>query len=263
MLPDFEMIQHQFLGGHDITIIPLADVHLGSAECMEMEFIKFIDTVKETPNTYLAVLGDLLDNGIKSSVSNTYKQVMSPSQAKREMINILKPVADRIIVILPGNHELRSKKESDCDITFDMACELGIENRYRENLAFLKIQLGKDGGHDEVAGRDRPTYTLVCLHGSGGGMTGAGVNRAEKFGNISGADALLLGHTHKPYTTQPGQIVIDTRNNIVSVRPYKIISATSWLKYGDYAARKMLMPSTHCLQTLILRGNKKEMVVTM
>ena len=81
MLPDFEMIQHQFLGGHDITIIPLADVHLGSAECMEQEFIKFIDTVKETPNTYLAVLGDLLDNGIKSSVSNTYKQVMSPSQA--------------------------------------------------------------------------------------------------------------------------------------------------------------------------------------
>ena len=40
MLPDFEIIQHQFLGGHDITIIPLADVHLGSAECMEQEFIK-------------------------------------------------------------------------------------------------------------------------------------------------------------------------------------------------------------------------------
>lgn len=94
-------------------------------------------------------------------------------------------------------------------------------------------------------------------------MTGAGVNRAEKFGNISGSDALLLGHTHKPYTTQPGQIVIDPHNNVVSVRPYKVISATSWLRYGDYAARKMLMPSTHCLQTLVLRGNKKEMMVTM
>lgn len=262
MLPDFEMIQHQFFGGHDITIIPVADVHLGSAECMEQEFIKFIKTVAETPNTYLAILGDLLDNGIKSSVTNTYKQVMSPSQAKREMINILKPVADRIIVMLPGNHELRSKKEVDCDMIFDMACELGKENLYRENMAFVKIQLGKEGGQT-VAGKDRPTYMLVCLHGSGGGMTGAGVNRAEKFGNISGSDALLLGHTHKPYTTQPGQIVIDKSNNLVTIKPYKIISATSWLKYGDYAARKMLMPSTHCLQTLVLRGNKKEMMVTM
>ena len=262
MLPDFEMIQHQFLGGHDITIIPVADVHLGSAECMEQEFIKFIKTVAETPNTYLAILGDLLDNGIKSSVTNTYKQVMSPSQAKREMINILKPVTDRIIVMLPGNHELRSKKETDCDICFDMACELGIESRFRENMAFVKIQLGKEGGQT-VAGKDRPTYMLVCLHGSGGGMTGAGVNRAEKFGNISGSDALLLGHTHKPYTTQPGQIVIDKSNNLVTIKPYKIISATSWLKYGDYAARKMLMPSTHCLQTLVMRGNKKEMMVTM
>lgn len=262
MLPDFEMIQHQFLGGQDITIIPVADVHLGSAECMEQEFIKFIGTVKETPNTYLAILGDLLDNGIKSSVTNTYKQVMSPSQAKRELVNILKPVKDRIIVIEPGNHELRSKKEvDDCPI-YDIACELGIENLYRENIAFVKIQLGKEGGQS-VAGKDRPTYMLVCLHGAGGGMTGAGVNRAEKFGNISGSDALLLGHTHKPYTTQPGQIVIDTRNNIVSIKPYKVISATSWLKYGDYAARKMLMPSTHCLQTLVLRGNKKEMMVTM
>ena len=262
MLSDFEMIQHQFLGGHDITIIPVADVHLGSAECMEQEFIKFIKTVAETPNTYLAILGDLLDNGIKSSVTNTYKQVMSPSQAKREMINILKPAADRILVMLPGNHELRSKREVDCDMIYDMACELGKENLYRENMAIVKIQLGKEGGQT-VAGKDRPTYTLVCLHGSGGGMTGAGVNRAEKFGNISGSDALLLGHTHKPYTTQPGQIVIDKSNNLVTIKHYKIISATSWLKYGDYAARKMLMPSTHCLQTLVLRGKKKEMMVTM
>ena len=262
MLLDFEMIQHRFTGGHDITIVPIADVHLGSADCMEQEFIKFIKYVAETPNVYLAILGDLLDNGIKSSVSNTYKQVMFPSQAKREMINILKPVSERILVMVPGNHELRSQKEVDCNIVYDMACELGIENRYRENMAFVKIQLGKDGGHN-IAGRDRPTYTLVCLHGSGGGMTGAGVNRAEKFGNISGADALILGHTHKPYTTQPGQIVIDVRNNIVTVKPYKVISATSWLRYGDYAARKMMMPSTHCIQTLVLGGNKKSMTVTM
>ena len=39
MLPDFEMIIHKFPEREDITIIPIADVHLGARECMEQEFI--------------------------------------------------------------------------------------------------------------------------------------------------------------------------------------------------------------------------------
>ena len=85
MLGDFELIQHSFLGGHDITIIPVFDVHLGSQECMEQEFIRFIKKVAETPNVYLIIGGDLIDNGTKSSVTNVFRATMSPSQQKKEM----------------------------------------------------------------------------------------------------------------------------------------------------------------------------------
>ena len=114
-------------------------------------------------------------------------------------------------------------------------------------------------------GRKRPTYTLVVTHGSGGGIyTGTAVLRSERFGYaITGMDALIVGHTHRPFTTQPGQIVIDPRNNKVSVKPFKVISATSWMEWGGYAAQKMLLPTSHCLHTLTLRADKKEMVVTM
>ena len=265
MLPDFEMIQHQFLGGHDITIVPVADVHLGSPECMEQEFIRFIKQVSETPNMYLVLGGDLIDNGTRSSITNPFRATMSPSVQKREMAKILEPVRDRILCFVPGNHERRSGKDADDDPVYDIAAKLDLEDLYRENIAFIKVKLGKDGAHDSINPKQRPTYVIVVTHGAGGGiLTGGAVNRSERFGYVlDGADALIVGHTHKPFTTQPGKVFIDTQNNKVSIKPFKVICATSWLQYGGYASRMMLLPSTHCLNTLTLRGNKKEMLVTM
>lgn len=267
MLPDFEIIQHQFYGGHDITVIPISDVHLGSPGCMEQQFIQFIQTVKDTPNMYLTLGGDLIDNGTRSSVTNVFRATMFPSEQKKMMAKILEPVRDRILCIVPGNHERRSGKEADDDPTYDIAAKLDLEHLYRENIAFLKIQLGEAERESGMRpnGYLRPTYTIVLVHGAGGGiMTGASVNRGERFGYvIDGMDALIVGHTHKPFTTQPGKILFDARNNQVSVKPFKVICATSWLEYGGYAARGMLLPSSHCLQTMTLSGKKKEIVVTM
>ena len=267
MLPDFELIQHQFLGGHDITIVPISDVHLGSPGCMEQEFMQFVETVKNTPNLYLTLGGDLIDNGTKSSVTNVFRATMSPSAQKKEMAKILEPVRDRILCFVPGNHERRSGKDADDDPVYDIAAKLDLEDLYRENIAFLKIQLGKPEYDSGLKTRSefRPTYCIVLVHGSGGGiLTGASVNRGERFGYvIDGMDALIMGHTHKPFSTQPGKIQIDPRNNLVTVKPFKVICATSWLSFGGYAAQKMLLPSSHCLQTMTLRGKKKEIIVTM
>ena len=267
MLPDFEMIQHQFLGGHDITIIPVSDVHLGAPECMEQEFIQFIKKVTETPNVYLILGGDLIDNGTRSGVTDIFKATMSPSQQKKEMANILSEARDRILCFVPGNHERRSRKDADDDPVYDIAAKLDLETLYRENIAFLKIQMGvkEYKSHSRMGGKRRPTYNLVVTHGAGGGIyTGSAVNRGERFGYvIDGMDALIVGHTHKPFTTQPGKVFIDPRNSRVTIKPFKVISATSWLEYGGYAAQKMLQPTTHCLHTMTLRGDCKEIVVTM
>lgn len=259
MLPDFEMIIHKF-DNNDITIIPISDVHLGSRECMEQEFIKFIESVKDAPNVYLILGGDLIDNGLKNSLTNVYRATMPPSQQKREMANILAPVADKILCAVSGNHERRSK-DADDDPMYDIMVKIDREDVYRENMAFLKLQFGDIDG----CGTTNPTYTLVVTHGAGGGqLTSGAVLRGERFGYaVDGMDALIIGHTHKPFVTNPGKIFIDSRHNKVSIKPFKVINMTSWLKYGDYAAAKMLLPSTHNLHTLTLCGSKKEMVVRM
>lgn len=262
------MITHQFYGGHDITIIPIADVHLGSPECMEQEFIKFIDTVAETPNVYLILGGDLIENGTRSSVGDSvFRQTMPPSQQKKEMANILSKVRDRCLCFTDGNHERRSGKDADDSPIYDIAAKLDLEDLYRPNIAFVNIALGRkeyDSGI-RTASEQRPSYTIVVTHGSGGGIyTGAALNKAERFGwVIDGMDVLVVGHHHKPFSTQPGKIQIDVRNRKVSVKPFKVIGMTSWLKFGGYAAAAMMLPTSHCLQTLTLKGDHKEIVVTM
>lgn len=261
MLPDFNMIIHEFPERPTITIIPISDVHLGSRECMEQEFISFIDKVKDDPNTYLILGGDLINNATRSSVTNVFEEIMRPADQKKEMSKILAPVAHKILAAVSGNHERRSGKDADDDPTYDILCKLDKESVYRENLAIVKLRFG----NADHSGLVNPTYVLAVTHGSGGGIyTSSAVLKGERFSYVfSGVDALIVGHTHKPFTSVHGKIVVDPRNNIVSVKPFKVISMTSWLEYGGYAAQKMLLPSAHNLHTLTLTGNKKEMIITM
>lgn len=261
MLSDFEMICRKFPSRPDLHIYPISDVHLGAAEHMAHEWNQFCAEILKDENAYLILGGDLINNGTRNSVSNVFAETMRPREQKRVVAEMLKPLKDRILCMVSGNHERRSGKDADDDPSYDIACKLDIEHLYRENIAFLKIQMGEVQGN----GRQNPTYVLTVTHGAGGGMlTGGAVNRNERFGYVlDGCDALIVGHTHKPFVTQPAKILIDSRNNVVNIRPFKIISSTSWLNWGGYAAQKMLAPTSHALQIVTLRGKKKEIKVEM
>lgn len=228
---------------------------------METAWREFRTRILEDPDAYVILLGDLCNNGIRSSVSNVYEETLRPREQKRIITEMLEPMRDKILCAVPGNHERRSSREVDDDITYDIMCKLDLEDLYRENIAFLKIQFGDTKG----CGLDNPTYVLAATHGSGGGiLTGSTVNRAERFAFcIDGLDVLIQGHAHKPFVTQPGKIKVDAHNNKVSIKPFKVICATSWLSYGGYAAMKNLIPSSNAPQILKLSGSHKEMKVEM
>lgn len=261
MLSDFELITHHFPENKDILIFPISDVHLGAAEHMEREWAEFCRQIKETPNAYIVLGGDLINNATRNSVSNVFEETMRPREQKKLIAEMLTPIRDRILCAVSGNHERRSGKDADDDPTYDIMCKLDLEHIYRENMAFVKVRFGKvdfNGGHN-------PTYMLAVMHGAGGGvLTGGAVNRNERFGYvIDGADCLIVGHTHKPFVTQPSKIKIDPYNNKVDIKPFKVVSSTSWLNYGGYAAQKMLLPSSHAPQVITLCGKRKNIKVTM
>lgn len=239
MKNDFEMIIHQF--SKDIVIYPISDVHLGSLEHNEEEWKKFIEQIQNDANAYVILAGDLMNNTTRSSVSNIFDEVMRPRTQKKKMIEYLTPIKDRILCAVSGNHERRSIKDADDDPMYDIMCKLDLEHLYRQNIAFVKVQIGK-----ERNGR-RAAYTFAITHGTGGGIyTGAAVNRNERFSNvIDGLDCLIVGHTHKGTVSKPSKIVIDPRNNTVTMKTVTIVSSQSWLSYGGYAVQKMLLPSSN------------------
>lgn len=267
MMNDFDMIVHALPELDYIKIYPIADVHLGAAECMEKEFMSFLDVLKDDPHAFAVLCGDLLNNGVKSSVTNVYKETRMPAAAKRLMAELLKPISSKILAAVSGNHERRSSKEVDDDPTYDIMAKLDIEHLYRPNMAFIKIQMGekrrKSGS--ETRGENRPTYQIVLTHGaSGGALTGSGINKNERFGYaIDNMDVLISAHTHRPAATKPSKIVIDPHNNMVKLRPFYVVTATSWLRPGGYTLQKMLTPTSYVEQTLILSGKRKEMEVRM
>ena len=261
MKDDFDVIVHKF-PREDIRLYGIFDVHLAAKEHMEKEFIEFRDSILADNHAYVVLGGDLLNNGIKTSVSNVYDEVMRPREAKRIMTDLLKPLAKegRILCGTGGNHERRSK-DCDDDIMYDIMAKLDIEDLYRENMCFVKLQFGKQNGD----GVKNPTYRMMVTHGAGGGMlTGGAVNRAERFGGIiDGIDLMMVGHTHKPFTTAPAKLVFDGHNNRVSVKPFRVVSLSSWLSYGGYAMQKMLLPASNIPQVVTLHGKYKKIEVTM
>ena len=254
MLSDMELITWHFQRNADLTIYPISDVHLGAAEHMAARWEYFCARVLRENNSYLILGGDLLNNGVKTSISNCYLETLPPMAARELLCEMLEPLADRILCMVSGNHERRNR-DVDNSPSYDIARILGIEKVYRENTAFMKLQIGDI----DCAGNRNPTYVFCTTHGAG-----TGTAKAERFAySLENVDCFVSGHTHKPSVTQPAKIRVDTHNNRVSIRPFKMVTMTSWLAWGGYAAQAMYTPTSWAPQKIVLNGKKKEIKVEM
>lgn len=232
-----------------INLIGIYDVHFESILCMQDKFIKFCEYIMSSPNNYVILGGDLFENATRTSVSDTFDTRFRPREAKRKIVEIMKPLTPRIITGVDGNHEKRNKKDSDNLIIYDVMCELGLEELYRESASYIKIQIGDTKG----AGLSNPTYTVVAHHGAG-----TTPMKAERFGQAhDNLDVLMVGHTHAPMVKPVEKIRIDTHNNKISTRTWWLMVVTAWLRYGGYALDKLYPPAPYCVQRVELSGDKK------
>lgn len=248
MKNDFEMLSYNFC--NEIIIVPVADLHYGSPNFNLDKWKLIKNKIISTDNMYMFIIGDMIDNQTKNS-HDPFGNTIRPHEQKIWLTEELKPLADKgkVLVVVKGNHE--NKKDnvaSDDEILYDVCYKLGIEDRYRPNMAFIKIQIGERNG-------TRQTYTFGITHGTGGGtLTGTSVNKNEKFGMvIDGLDCLITAHTHKPVLTKPCKLFIDTKNNKITFKSFWQIIATSFLDYGNYALKGQMNPSSFMEQEITLK----------
>lgn len=238
MISDFTPIVHE-LPGRTIKVWAVADVHIGAKECDLYGFQKFIDEkVLGDPDGYVVLCGDLLNNGIKDSLTSVYEETMPPSAQVDKCVEILAPIADRILGCVGGNHEYRTRKNVDVDIMHQVMTRIGVPDLYRPNMAFVRVNLKR--------GNTKDHYALLLVHGKT-----AGKQKMLSYA-IEGVDAIIGAHLHQGSVQKNARIVLESRNT-VSIRPIINMTATSWLQYGGYAARSLLLPgATSDPQCLVL-----------
>jgi predicted phosphodiesterase len=262
MKSDFDLIVHRLPECKEAKLYFVGDLHVGAIECNLKAWEGFVARILAEESSYICLMGDLMNNATRSSVSNVFEDTMRPREQKRYLANALTPLRERILCAVSGNHEFRSGKDVDNDPTLDIMSKLDLEDLYRQNAAFVKICFGSR--MKSHGGMEAPlqTYVLCCTHGAGGGIyTGAAVNRNERFGMVlEGVDILAVGHTHKGTVSKPSKLVVDIHNNVIVQKSMTVVSSCSWLSYGGYALRKMLLPSSaqdaEYPQTILLSGGR-------
>ena len=71
-----------------LEIYTLADWHIGDKFCKISEIKDTLNYIKDTPNAYAILNGDLMNNATKTSVSDCYAEVMKP----QEQLQIILPL---------------------------------------------------------------------------------------------------------------------------------------------------------------------------
>lgn len=244
----------------DVKIRPLGDLHVGSKYFSEEMWQKWKESM--TPDTKIVIVGDLMDNGIKSSVTSIYSETMMPSAQKEWLVRELEPFTDNILCAVGGNHERRTNKEVDDDPLYSVLCRLKREEVYRSGACFVMLRIG--GADRKVRCNYRPSYNIAVLHGAGGGMyIGGSANRSERFAMaIEGMDLLITGHTHKPITFPAARLVFNNQNKQMCRKQLTIVTCSSMMEYGGYPLEKMMTPTALAYQEITLSSNGKSIKVT-
>jgi hypothetical protein len=250
--PDFEevpVVFRDYSKQDEHYVYPLGDAHKGSPNHELERWREWLAYLERTPEASLLGTGDFLNAALTTSVSDVYEETDTVSNAKWELIEELRPLAesDRLDVLLPGNHELRiTKAVGECPI-YDTTRVLDVP--YARAAALVVYRVG------EIE------YELFVWHGSGSGRSGAQANRMERQSQIISADIFVSGHTHRQ------QVVIGDvfhrEDNRVVRRKQVYLSSGSFLSYEPYASRTGLPPAHIGAPRIRLDGTKKDAHVSL
>ena len=243
-----------------LELVCISDSHIGDPYANEQALMKQIRYVEETPNCYAIINGDIMNNGIKSSKSDTYTEVLSPMEQIVKAVLILKPIANKVLAITQGNHERRTARESGIDLMRLIAMELGIDDKYSDAMAYIFIRFGEQSGHNH---HKKVPYTILVTHGNGGGKTvGAKANRLADLVSIADADIYLYGHTHQNMAFKESFMRVDWHNNNVNMVDRLFVNSGAFLDWGGYAEQAQYRPSVIAPPHIFLSGSERKMWVT-
>ena len=169
-----------------LNLYPLGDWHHGSRQTFPRFIKQEIDQIASDPEARWCSMGDLIENAVVGSKSDVYLSTSNPEKQIEDVVALLKPIKDKGLFMIPGNHSARTMRMAGIDPDKVIADLLGIP--------YARYSILASFGLSKVKSR------AVCYfhHSRGGGSTPGGkVNAAAKLRLIvPSADAVFCGHSH-------------------------------------------------------------------
>ena len=253
----------------EVEIVPIADVHMGSPLCNEAELKRVVDYILEEPEdpkcARICLLnGDLTESATKTNRNgNVFEQTMTPAVQVATMLKYLRPLAEtskkypmgKILSFCAGNHDGDRYKETGISAAESIAVGLHLEDRFSENGCYSYIMLNVRGSKTR---KDKMITTLYNQHGSGNaGTVGGKANRVAKISNGIIADVICSAHTHTPLTFKEDIIVPNTVKMVLRQKTITYLICSAFLRYGDYAQKGGMKPSTIAMPRVFIRQGRK------
>lgn len=248
-----------------IKILSLSDIHIGDINCDFKLLQRRLDYIKSDPECYCILSGDLMNTATRSSKSDIYSELIPPKEQLERCVDIFGEIKDKILCIVPGNHELRTYKSEGIDMTAIMAAQLGLSDKYSDTTALLFIRFGKAARAKHSGKGKRPLcYSAYVTHGGGGGRKEGGkVNRLADLASIVDADIYIHSHTHLPVIMKQAFFRTDTRNSTVALVDKLFVNTGAHLDYGGYGDIQSYKPSSKTTPIICLSGTHKRMTATL
>lgn len=214
-----------------IKLSPWYDVHHGHTLHASPMFKRHREWFLREPHVLGWNGGDFFENVVEGS-PGIYSQKSIPNVQFKDSVELLTPMAPKLLFAIPGNHEARTMRVSGFDIAEALAERVGLN--YFPDYCFCTIKW-------------RGLKFRICAHhGTGAAASPGGQrNAARKDMPWVGADLYWTGHLHQPIADVVYRADYDQSTDRMVSRSSVVIISPSYLRYfGGYGAAKRLGPGS-------------------
>lgn len=217
-----------------LKIVPIADLHYGSTSAMLDKFREYVNYIAEYDNVFCFINGDLGEFSYGDSCKgiSALEQEVRPRTQVEDLIDLLAPIAHKILWAHPGNHEDRARTR-DYD-PLERICER------------LEIPYSYEPVYVDVLWRGTP-FSFFARHGNTNSKTKGGKMNAAMRPQTFHEHTMftVMSHVHDGDVTRNTRIIRDRVNFRLAFRKqYVVITPSFFAYFGSYGSKAGMNPGT-------------------
>jgi UDP-2,3-diacylglucosamine pyrophosphatase LpxH len=198
------LVKKELPASHKLYLI--SDLHIGSKYFMEDSFIKLVQKIMNEKNSYVILLGDLIESicidDSRFDMRSIDLRTHNPILQAEKVIELLTPIKNQIVCILEGNHEkklhafgyiIRDYICTRLNCSYGgLACKITIQ-RKRSSETMYKIYATHGFGTINSTADDlmrRRTNMMLSL-------------KRKLVDKAGDCEIMCMGHTHRLLVCRP------------------------------------------------------------